>query len=148
MKIAPYLFFCCAIAATWSCKSDQKQVMHPEEVIRHYQGFIDVDRYEDAKALSTPAEQERLDALAEFMASMPSDSTAIHTIFHKIDCREIDELTVVCNCRMEDEEGEYEAAFRLVKTSGVWLIDIPDEEEPEDSLPAPFGKSETSLQRL
>ncbi len=148
MKIAPYLLCCCALATFWSCKNERHQVLPPEEVIRQYQGFIDVDRYEDAKALSTPAERERLDALAEFMAGMPADSTVIHTIFHRINCREMADGAVVCDCVMEDEEGEYDAVFQLVKINGTWRVDVPAEEEPEDGLPAPLGKTETSLQRL
>lgn len=137
MKVTPYLLFgCMAVAAAWSCKRDHQQALPPEEVIRQYQAFIDANRYEEAKALSTPQEQVRLDGDAELMAMLPADSTLTRTIFLKMNCKEVARDVVHCNCLLEDQEGEYEAVFKLVKIDGVWRMDVPlGEEEEGPALP-------------
>lgn len=151
MKIASYLLVGCVATATWACKSDKRQGLPPEEVIRQYQHFIDLNRFDDAKKLSTPAEQKRLDEEADLMAMFPEDSTILRTVFHKIQCREINNHLVVCDCLMEDEEaGEYESTFHLVKTHGVWLIDLPrpDEEDPIAPAAQPQSKPMVLPQKL
>ncbi len=151
MKIASYLLVGCVATATWACKSDKGQGLPPEEVIRQYQGFIDLNRFDDAKKLCTPAEQKRLDEEAALMAMFPADSTVIRTVFHKIQCREINHHLVVCDCLMEDEEaGEYESTFHLVKTQGLWLIDLPrfDAEDPLAPAAQPQSKPMALPQKL
>jgi len=147
MKIAPYLFLCCFVSALYSCKNERHQSVPPEEVIRQYQGFIDLNLYEEAKALSTPDEQKRLDLEAQIIAMEVSDSTIFHTTFLKIDCRETGD-TAICKCLLEDEYGEYDSTFRLLKMAGIWRVDVPMEEEEENSHTAPMGKMESSLQKL
>ncbi len=146
-----YLLVGYAATATLACKSDKGQGLPPEEVIRQYQSFIDLNRFDDAKKLSTPAEQKRLDEEATLIAMLPADSTVLHTVFHKIQCREINNHLVVCDCLLEDEEaGEYEATFHLVKAHGTWLIDFPhfDEEEPVAPAAQPQSKPMALPQKL
>lgn len=148
MKTFSYLILCCIGATFYSCKSERHQVVVPEEVIRQYQGFIDLNLYEDAKKLSTPAEQLRLDMEAKLMAMESSDSTVFHTTFLKINCRETGE-EAMCQCVVEDEYGEYEMEFRLVKSDGVWLVDVPVEEEKNgDPSSAPLGRMELLPNKL
>ncbi len=151
MKIASYLLLGCVAAAALACKSEKGQALPPEEVIRQYQGLIDLNRFEEAKKLSTSAEQKRLDEMAALAAMMPEDSTVIHTIFLKIDCRETEHHLVVCDCLMEDEEaGEFEAVFQLVKENGHWRVDVPleDAEESDDPVTGPSAKPMALPQRL
>lgn len=151
MKVTPYLLFgCVAVAAACSCQRDHLYAPPPEEVIRQYQALIDSNRYEEAKTLSTPEEQTRLDADAELMAMLPSDSTVIRTVFLNIDCKEVARDVVHCHCLMEDQEGEYEAVFKLVKTEGQWRVDVPvDEEEEELNAPVrPNAKPMSQHQKL
>jgi hypothetical protein len=148
MKAISYLILCCLGVALYSCKSERQQIVVPEEVIRQYQGFVDLNLYEDAKKLSTPAEQERLDMEAKLMAMESLDSTVFHTTFLKIDCKETGE-EAMCRCIVEDEYGEYEMEFRLIKSGGVWLIDVPVEESDEgDSPSAPLGRMELLPNKL
>jgi hypothetical protein len=147
MKVTPYLLFgCMAVAAAWSCKRDHKQALPPEEVIRQYQALIDSNRYEEAKALCTPQEQLRLEGDAELMAMLPADSTLIRTVFLKIDCKEVARDVAHCDCLLEDQEGEYEAVFKLVKIDGVWRMDVPIGEDEENmNGPALPGAKPMSL---
>ena len=147
MKVTPFLLFgCMAVVAAWSCKRDHQQAPPPEEIIRQYQAFIDANQYEEAKKLSTEQEQVRLDGDAELMAMLPSDSTIIRTIFLGIDCKEVARDVVHCNCLLEDQEGEYEAVFKLVKIDGTWRVDVPiDEEEEGSNGPALPGAKPMSL---
>ncbi len=137
MKIAPYLLTGCLLATIWACKSDKGQVVPPEEVIRQYQSLIDSNRFEEAKMLSTLAEQKRLDEEAAIIAMLPADSTVIRTRFLQINCHEVSNHLVVCECLMEDEEaGEFEAVFHLIKENGAWRVDVPQEEMDTPHAPA------------
>lgn len=151
MKATSYLLLgCMAVAAAWSCKRDHQQGLLPEEVIRQYQAFIDANRYEEAKALSTPQEQIRLDGDAELMAMLPADSTITRTIFLKMNCKEAARDVVHCNCLLEDQEGEYEAVFKLVKIDGIWRMDVPlgEEEEGPNGPSLPGAKPMSLPQKL
>lgn len=151
MKVTPFLLFgCMAVVAAWSCKRDHHQAASPEEIIRQYQALIDANRYEEAKALSTPQEQLRLEADAELMAMLPADSTLTRTIFLKMDCKEAARDVAHCNCLMEDQEGEYEAVFKLVKIDGIWRMDLPlgEEEEGVNSPALPGAKPMSLPQKL
>jgi len=151
MKVTPFILFgCMAVAAAWSCKREHQHVLPPEEVIRQYKMLIDANRYEEAKLLSTPQEQLRLEGEAELMAMQPADSTITRTIFLKMDCKEVARDVAHCNCLMEDQEGEYEEVFKLVKIDGVWRMDVPlgEDEEDANSPTLPGAKPMSLPQKL
>lgn len=113
-----------------ACTSDAKAPLTPEEVILKYQGFIDLNQYEAASALSTPAEQLRLKQEAQIISLAPPDSTVFHTRFTKLLCRQENAQNTICSCQMEDEYGAYEATFRLLKMKDGWRVDVPVEDAP------------------
>lgn len=122
-----------AIVILWSiagCSNDEvnregeSPARKPEEVVRLYQDNVDKNRFEQAKALSTPEEQRRLDELAGIISQEVSDSTILHTRFLSIDCWTKQD-TVRCFCEVEDEYEKYETVYTLVLQNGRWLIDAP-----------------------
>lgn len=130
--IAPQQSFLLAVLLS-ACTTDTQAPLTPEEVVQQYQGFIDINQYDAASALSTPAEQLRLKQEAQIMALAPPDSTVFHTRFNRLACRQDDPQTTICSCQMEDEYGTYEGTFRLLKVNGVWRVDVPVEEAPLES---------------
>jgi len=116
-----------------ACNTNTSLPDTPEEVIRKYQKYIDLNQYHAAIALSTPAEQRRLEKEAQIIALAPTDSTIFHTRFKQLDCREAAAKITICSCWMEDEYGVYNGLFRLVKMNGEWRVDIPVEDIPADA---------------
>lgn len=122
------LFLCFSlVACLWSCESDP--ATPPDEVVRMYQAYIDQNQFDQAAQLSTSAEQKRLQELEQMIAA-DMDSTILETTFERIDC-EIQSDTARCTCLLEDQYEAYTAMFILVKNSGNWLIDLPEDEEIE-----------------
>jgi len=97
----------------------------PEEVLKTYQGLVDKNKLEEAKALSTEAGREWLDELAEIIASEQPDSTILHTTFLSTHC-EGEGDTLYCQCVLEDQYERYTSDYALVKSAdGRWLVDAP-----------------------
>jgi len=111
-----------------SVESGETVNRSPEEVLRAYQAHYDRNQFEEAKELSTPAEQERLDELAEIIAMEVSDSTVLETVFEELNCS-VSGDTARCLCTLRDQYEQYQANFQLVRSSGGWLVDAPHEEQ-------------------
>jgi len=121
------------VIVLFSCQPDSRESFDsvnqsPEEVLRAYQGYYDRNQFDEAKALSTPAEQERLDELAEIIAMEVSDSTVLETVFEDLDCS-VQRDTARCICTLRDQYEQYQANFQLVRTQAGWLVDAPHEEQ-------------------
>lgn len=102
--------------------------LKPEQVIKFYQSHIDSNRFEMAKALSTEAGRIWIDTLASIInSSEEMDSTFLQTTFSSILCAEKND-TAYCNCILTDQDGAYEQAYILVKQSGQWKVDAPEDD--------------------
>lgn len=99
----------------------------PEAVVRLYQKYLDNNKFELAKRLSTPKEQERLNMLSEIISGDLLDSTLLKTVFIKLDCKE-DAITAICTGVYKEDDEEYEDEFKLTKIDGQWLVDVTEEE--------------------
>jgi len=133
------LVYLCAGLFLLACGNDQPPVNvapdaadfehpeTPEAVVEQYQFYLDNNNFEMAKQLSTPAEQEMLDYLAEMVAGQPVDSTVMQTEFQRIVCQEKEGLAN-CIAVIEEEGEQLEMLFDLVKIDGKWFVDTRDEE--------------------
>jgi len=141
----------------WACQNEKPPVnvapdetsfehpATPEAVVEQYQFYVDNNQFESAKRLSTPAEQEMLDYLAEMVAGQPRDSTIINTNFLRIVCQESGNRA---NCiGVIEEEGEQlEMLFNVVKIDDKWFVDTRDDEgqiQYDTSVEENFSNSET-----
>lgn len=119
-----------------ACQSDPPaEQRSPEEVLKAYQGLVDKNKLEEAKALSTEAGKEWLDELAEIIASEQPDSTIFHTTFLSTHC-EGEGDTLFCQCVLEDQYERYTSDYILVQSAdGQWLVDAPpDDLQIDDDL--------------
>jgi hypothetical protein len=109
------------------CQWKPKLPNTPETVVLQYQSYYDKNQFDQAKELSTAAEQARLEDLRQIIESEPADSTVFTTTFLKINCQEQKD-TAICNCEVQDIEEPYTTEYRLVRINGQWLVDAPEEE--------------------
>lgn len=105
----------------------QPEPTTPEEVVQKFQGHIDKNEFAEAKALSTERGKQRLNDLEAIITGELADSTIFSTTFLKIDCQ-INVDTAHCLCLVRDSYEEYETDYKLIKTNGKWLVDVPEEE--------------------
>lgn len=112
-----------------ACQSDPPaEQRSPEEVLKAYQGLVDKNKLEEAKALSTEAGKEWLDELAEIIASEQPDSTIFHTAFLSTNCEGKGD-TLICQCVLEDQYERYTSDYILIRSAdGQWLVDAPPED--------------------
>lgn len=122
-----YYFLLLFLSFLWSCEADPDTP--PEEVVQMYQAYVDQNKFDQAAQLSTPSEQKRLQELEQMIAG-DMDSTILKTVFERIDCQ-VQKDTARCTCLLADQYESYTALFTLVKPSGNWLIDLPEEDEIE-----------------
>lgn len=120
----------------WGCQPNAPKapapLLDPEGVVRAYQGFYDQNAFAEAKALSTPAEQRRLDEMARLVATLGPDSTQLRTEITKINCI-VKGDSATCDCQLRDQDGPYQARYNLVRQQGRWLMDAP--RPVEEALP-------------
>ncbi len=121
-----FLFFCFGLLI-FSCNRTPKLPETPEAVIRQYQSYYDKNKFEEAKTLSTPREQQRLDGLKELLESEPPDSTIYTTTFLSMDCK-VQADTARCVCQVQDVEEPYTTELKLLRIKGQWLMDAPEEQ--------------------
>jgi len=121
-----FVLLCFCIISTVACNKESVTPYTPEEVLRLYQGYVDSNKFEDAKKFCTHSERDRLDKLALAISNEWQDSTIFTTTFLKVDCKE-KEQRVLCHCMVQDEYEKYEADYILVKEKGKWLVDAPEE---------------------
>ncbi len=112
--------------ALFACQKEvSSKSIPPELVIKKYQEFIDKNRFDAAKNLSTEKGQE---LIAELQESIPTDlieQTLLNTRFYEINCK-INKNLATCICDLEDDYERYEALYHLVKIDGRWLVDAPE----------------------
>ena len=121
---------CLAVAALAACTKQAELPKTPEEVVKAYQAYYDQNRFEEAKLLSTAAEQKRLVELAKMMEEQSPDSTQLTTVFLSIKCRTKGDSTF-CDCRCKDQYETYTTEFVLLRRKNQWRIDAPKEERYE-----------------
>lgn len=97
----------------------------PEWTVKKYQQFVDQNQFEEAKELSTPAEQARLDQLAAVMVRESLGETVLNTRFLQVNC-DAEGAVSYCQCLVEDEYERYEMVYKLTWRQGQWLVDAPD----------------------
>jgi hypothetical protein len=112
----------------WSCGGEEPMLPQtPEKVLKQYQEYVDKNRLEKAKSLSTPAGQTWLDELKAIIEEEKPDSTLFHTEFISVNCTG-ERDTILCQCVLEDQYERYTSDYHLVKLNGQWLVDAPQEE--------------------
>jgi hypothetical protein len=125
MLVVPLLLL---VLVLLGCESDPPaEQQTPEEVLKTYQGLVDKNQLEEAKALSTPAGKEWLNELAEIIASEQPDSTIFQTKFLSVNCQGQGD-TLFCQCLLEDQYERYKSDYTLVKIEEQWLVDAPQDE--------------------
>lgn len=97
----------------------------PEWTVQKYQQLVDQNQFDEAKELSTPAEQARLDQLAAVMVRESLGETVLNTRFLQVNCDTEGALSY-CQCLVEDEYERYEMVYKLTWRQGQWLVDAPD----------------------
>jgi hypothetical protein len=117
-----------ALLGLAACAPQAELPKTPEEVVKAYQAYYDQNRFEEAKALSTLAEQKRLDELAKMMREQSPDSTELTTVFLSLKCRTKGD-SAFCNCRCKDQYETYTTDFVLLRRKKQWYIDAPKEEQ-------------------
>ncbi|HMO40963.1 MAG TPA: hypothetical protein PKC76_11660 [Saprospiraceae bacterium] len=122
-----FLLFLTILLATYACQREPKLPESPEDVIRKFQGYIDNNQFAEAKTLSTPRGQERLDDLEAIITGELADSTIFNTTFLSINCQ-ITADTARCLCSVRDNYEAYETDYKLIRINGQWLVDVPEEE--------------------
>lgn len=127
MKYSNLWFGMIMAALLWSCGSEAPPPPNdPEAVLKQYQGLVDKNLLEKAKALSTPAGKAWLDELKAIVEEEP-DSTLFHTQFLSVNCMGEGD-TLRCQCVLEDQYERYTSDYHLVKLNGQWLVDAPQDE--------------------
>lgn len=116
-----------------ACQKKQVLPNTPEDVIRAYQAYYDNNQFEEAKQLSTQAEQQRLNDLTKMMSSLSADSTKLKTVFVHLQCQTKGD-TSLCECLLKDQDGTYNVQYRLLRIKGQWLVDAPQESAQPDEL--------------
>ena len=109
------------------CKREEPKPETPEEVLKQYQAYIDKNKFEEARTLSTPAGRQWLSELEAIISNEKADSTVLDTRFLSLACEGPGD-TVQCACVMEDQYEKYTAEYRLVRLESQWLVDAPEEE--------------------
>ncbi len=99
----------------------------PEEVLKAYQALVDQNKFEQAKRLSTAANQDWLTELGSILEGEQPDSTLFQTEFLAIHCEGLGD-TLRCNCVLEDQYEKYTSDYYLVKANGQWLVDAPKDD--------------------
>lgn len=108
-----------------SCQKGGTNSVQPALVVKQYQDYIDNNRFEEAKRISTFDEGKRLAQLAADMAR-ETDEAILNTKFISIDCEEKNDIAL-CLCDLKDEYEEYSVVYKLVRSGGSWLVDAPDQ---------------------
>jgi len=134
------------LATLLACQSDppaddaglmDAELGSPEAVVRRYQHYVDNNQFEAAKALSTAAEQQRLQDMAFVIQNMEDpDSSILQTRFLSIDCQEPSDSTAVCACRLQDQYETYSTQFELLRRDGQWLVQPPPMEKDGPDMDA------------
>jgi len=135
-KLCPVLFGAIVVLALFSGRQEKPRQLSspiaadatPEEVVRLYQSFLDQDRFDQVKLLSTEREQARLEEIRKIVIEEHQDSTRLNSVFLSLSC-EVRKETASCQCRIRDQYETYNTSFSLVRKEGRWLVDAPDEEE-------------------
>ena len=102
------------VALLAACKKQAELPKTPEEVVKAYQAYYDQNRFDEAKALSTLAEQSRLDNLAKMMQEQSADSTQLTTSFLSLKCQTKGD-SAFCQCRCKDQYETYKIEFVLLR---------------------------------
>ncbi len=122
------------VALLAACKKQAELPKTPEEVVKAYQAYYDQNRFDEAKALSTLAEQSRLDNLAKMMQEQSADSTQLTTSFLSLQCRTKGD-SAFCQCRCKDQYETYNIEFVLLRRKNQWFIDAPKEVKYDYDIP-------------
>lgn len=136
-----------ALASLVACKQEVELPKTPEEVVKAYQAYYDQNRFDEAKALCTLAEQKRLDDLAKMVQGQDSDSTQLTTAFLSLKCRTKGD-SAFCKCKCKDQYETYNIEFVLLRRKSQWLVDAPKQEEYEYDGPDVEGQVDTLFNLL
>lgn len=107
-----------------SCQKGGTASGEPELVVRQYQKYIDNNRFEAAKKISTLQERRRLERMAADLAKEKHDAI-LRTEFLHVSCEEKRGIAL-CLCDLRDQYEDYSLVYKLVQSDGRWLIDAPE----------------------
>lgn len=135
----PKLFFFIFILFS-ACKSEQaasgdaELPNTPEEVARAWQKYIDVNEFDKAKKLSTPAAILVIESIQSIMLGEEDSLEIMHTEFVTMTCKETAD-DAVCYYVLHEEGERFRDSFILKKINGQWLVDIvEDTTTPEEEI--------------
>ncbi len=142
MRQLLFLFLLMGLSFLSACVQDSKEgkeltttsntealPTEPEAIVKLYQSYVDSNRFEAAKRLSTESGKAWLDTLAQFIYANAEqevlDSTILQTTFKRILCNQQKDTTL-CFCLLEDQDGEYKAEYQLIRADSTWKVDAPE----------------------
>ena len=125
------LFSVLVLFSTLACQPPDS----PETVVRKWQAAVDNNRFEEAKALSSPRTKDLISWMEALFTEMETDSTVTHTDFSDLKCREEGDRAV-CTYSLKESGQSFPDSFVLVRMNGQWLVDLPDEPTYEEDTEA------------
>jgi len=117
-----------------ACKNQQQQEEvsnNPKAVSLKWQLLLNTNQFAEAKQWSTPNAIEWLEWIDQKIS--PADRTEVNPpLFIEGNCVEVGNKAT-CVFLMEDNGEMYQDSLFLLKISGKWLVDIPEENLMEDA---------------
>lgn len=98
----------------------------PEGIVRQYQSYLDKNEFDQAKRVSTAAEQSRLEMLKGIITGELLESSTMTTTFIDLDCNEVGNKALCVGKYAEDGET-FQDTFYLEKIDDQWLVTITEE---------------------
>ena len=110
-------------------KSDNALANTPEAVVRQWQAFVDANRAEEAKMLST----ERTKKFIDDSPKIPNEEI-VETIFSNMKCREMgDRAVCVYYTTTSSDTLKILDSLDVVRENGQWKVDIIESGDEEDA---------------
>jgi hypothetical protein len=136
-----FLFSWLALLSS-ACQNTPKEgqtsttIANPEMTVRQWQKYIDNNDFKNAQALSTTDTRQWLEGIE---AAFSEDTLKMKTNFEQITCQEEAEKAMcVCRIKQNITDESYEDVFFLVKENGKWVIDLNNEDEPQNDFFEPI----------
>jgi hypothetical protein len=139
-----------AVLLLAACQNDSKSTesipVTPEEVCRAWQKYIDTNKFDEAKKLSTPRAVGVIESIQNMLTMGDEGLDVVETNFLEMNCVERGD-TATCYFLIREEGEEFRDSFALVRVNGRWLVDLPENDEPSESeMQELFDNLESELQ--
>jgi hypothetical protein len=133
------LFLTVSIIGTSGCGSSKVDFNSPESVAKAYLESMSKLDFEKAKTYCTKSTAEMMDMIKMLMGVMEEkerkemEAESKKLKIKKVVCEALSATTRECRYCCNEEGNEDEAAFLLVREGDKWLVDIPKEENMQET---------------